>query len=180
MKLGKFGLKEIALVTSLILASKSLNKNRIDQNKEKLDKDKVDKDKNEEQYEQASGVIFTVLGLDGETIVVPEILVPLKEDDTILDVTVRALDSANIKYELDGVGKNATLTSVEGITQKASRPPQAWLYRVDGEFPEEGPALYEADTDERIEWVFSTDGGATIKAPRYLFIEKENNLINLK
>ncbi|MEQ6390778.1 DUF4430 domain-containing protein [Bacillaceae bacterium S4-13-58] len=78
----------------------------------------------------------------------------LKEGDTVLDVTKRALgDTVHIR------GSNAT-AYVEGIDNLYEFDHGAlsgWLVKVDGVFITSSSGTYQAKNGQKIEWIYATD-----------------------
>ncbi len=161
----KMDFSKVALITSLLVASKSLNRS----------KSQAD---NTEDYIGGSGVIVTIDGTNDMPIVLNEVIIPLKEQDSIIDVTARALLLAGVPFELTGIGRDASFVSIDGITQKGEGSEMAWLYSVDGVFPEQAPALYTPIANERISWVYTTPDNETYTSNVNIFRNRKNNLVN--
>ncbi|OON92270.1 MAG: hypothetical protein ATN33_07645 [Epulopiscium sp. Nele67-Bin001] len=123
-------------------------------------------------------VILTVEGLNDGSVVLPEINIPLKEHDTIIDLTVRALLNVNLPFNVTGIGRDSTITSINGISQKSEAVGYGWVYMVDGVFPTVSPALYYPSANENIEWVFISSDNDMYPDTAELFVKRENNLLN--
>ncbi len=181
----KIDLATVALLTTIVLANaQHTQKTEKDTSvKEVMPSPKFGATSNVESYPVPpylgnSSVIVTIYGADDKSFILHEVDVPLKEYDTVIDVTARALLQANLPFDVKGFGRDATFTSVDNVSQKRTDGDYGWLYLVDGIFPIVPPALYFPVGNESIDWVYISYDSKIYPAADELFVKRENNLLN--
>lgn len=126
---------------------------------------------------RGDSISFTVSGPSDETVILPETDVAISVGETVLDLTIRILEKNNIPFEIAGFGKDAYILSIDGIAQYEKGPQSRWLYNVDGEYPPAGPSEYYLKEDQRLEWIYTVDGGKDIGSPNISFEQRNNNTL---
>lgn len=92
-----------------------------------------------------------------ETTIVPKTSVPIQEDDTIIDVTIRILQEKRIAYTITGSGP---LTYVEGIADLYEfdhGPTSGWLVKKNGELIGHSSGIEPVEPGDEIEWYYTTE-----------------------
>ncbi|OON98875.1 MAG: hypothetical protein ATN35_03020 [Epulopiscium sp. Nele67-Bin004] len=160
----KMDLGTSALLALLLLANKSKRNDEVTPFAE-------DKD-----YVNSSGVILSIEDIKNSTVILPELFIPIYEHDSIIDITYRALRTEKIPFEIRGIGREASISMIDGSLQNIAN---AWLYAIDGEFPVVPPGIYYPKGGEKIQWVFTSSEGPVFNLDTDYFTKKMNNLINL-
>lgn len=149
-------LSKLALVASLLLISKP---------------------KPRRSLTRGDSILFTITGPGGQDVILPETNIAITPGDTVLDASIKAFQEAGIPFEIAGFGKDAYILSIANITQYQDGPQSRWLYNIDGEYPAMSPAEYYLKADNRLEWIYTTDGGKDIGAPLVSFEQRNNNTL---
>lgn len=162
----KSDINSMAIAASLLLIGKSLTRNATP----------VDTS----TPETSDSIIFTISGPGNSNVIIPEAEVAIVPGETVLDVTIRILEEADLPFEVAGIGDAAYILSINGISQYQYGPQSKWLYNIDGEYPSLGPAEYTLLDDSRLEWIYTVDGGQDIGAPNISYQRLNNNTLARK
>ena len=99
-------------------------------------------------------------------VILPATEYELFEGDTVFSVLSRAVREKKIQMEYQGADGNGYKTVyVQGIHhlyEFSCGPLSGWMYRVNGEFPSEGIDSIELHNGDKVEWLFSCNGGADV------------------
>ncbi|MGL6174320.1 MAG: DUF4430 domain-containing protein [Cellulosilyticaceae bacterium] len=162
----KSDFNKLALAASLLLIKNATNPNS-----------NMRRQTRTRSHTRGDSIIFTISGPSGETVILPETDVAISIGETVLDATLRVLEENNIPFEVAGFGKDAYILSINGIAQYEKGPQSRWLYNIDGEYPPTSPAEYYLKEDQRLEWIYTVDGGKDIGAPNVSFEQRNNNTL---
>lgn len=155
----KSDMNKVALAASLFLLGKSMSRSAT---------------------APGDSIIFTITGPGGQSVILPEIDVPITPSESVLDMSLRVFDQFNIPYEIAGFGKDTYILAIGDISQYEEGPQSRWLYNVDGIYPTMSPAEYVLPADARVEWIYTIDGGKDIGAPSVSFEQRNNNTLARK
>lgn len=158
----KMDTNTVAIAASLFLIGQSLNKSSLNRSSNK-------------EETRATTATISVLGPSGKTTILPLTTVPFTSGDTVLDISVKALQANRIPFDLGGLGKGAYITGIDNLNQLDQGPLSGWLFSVDGVYPSQGPAALQLTKDSAIQWVYTVDLGKDVGAPSGLLQRKGNN-----
>ncbi|MGL4738534.1 MAG: DUF4430 domain-containing protein [Cellulosilyticaceae bacterium] len=116
-----------------------------------------------------------VLGAGGKSVLVPEMSVKLEGEHSVFDASVDAFKKVKVQYDYSGVGNKVYIKAIDNLYQYEKGPQSGWLYKVNGEVPDEGPGMYTLKQGDIIEWVYTTNLGKDVGADYYKLLKKTNN-----
>ena len=110
--------------------------------------------------------VYTVtfqLHTDTEAWILPTVVRDLPEGTTAFDVFKQVLAANGYTYDAKGSYVQA-VTAPDGtkVAELSKGQYSGWMYRVNGEFPSEGIDSIELHNGDKVEWLFSCDGGADV------------------
>lgn len=86
--------------------------------------------------------------------------VPVQEGDSVLDLLKRILQKEKIPAEY---GANGYIKGIGNLYEMQFGVLSGWLYRVNGAFASGSAEDYLVSAGDRIEWIYSCDGGKDIE-----------------
>ena len=90
----------------------------------------------------------------------------LRPGDTVFDILDRAVRYNRIQMEYQGARENSFgsvyIQGLHYLYEFSCGPLSGWMYRVNGEFPSEGIDSIELHNGDKVEWLFSCDGGTDV------------------
>ena len=99
-------------------------------------------------------------------VILPPTRYVLRPGDTVFDILDRAVRYNRIQMEYQGARENSFgsvyIQGLHYLYEFSCGPLSGWMYRVNGEFPSEGIDSIELHNGDKVEWLFSCDGGADI------------------
>lgn len=108
--------------------------------------------------------IVSVIGDDARGVILAPVRVKLEtEHDTALDVLLRAAQEQGVPVKYRGRGRTAYIEAIGGLSEFDRGPMSGWLYRVDGVFPSVGAGAYFVRPGDRVEFLYTTDGGRDVR-----------------
>lgn len=99
----------------------------------------------------------TIIGPDDVGVILEETEVEIQKDDTALDVLEKAVQEKNIQLEYSGSGTTAYVKAINGLSELDRGAESGWLYRVNGEIPDEGAGTYIVQNGDHLEWFYTTN-----------------------
>ena len=93
-------------------------------------------------------------GLQNEGMLITNAMLTLSEGKTVAE-TFSLLRTYDIVIVSESGAAETFVTSIQGLES-------GWLFRVNGEFPSEGIDSIELHNGDKVEWLFSCDGGADV------------------
>lgn len=100
-------------------------------------------------------------GLQNEGMLVKNAMLTLSEGKTVAE-TFSLLRTYDIVIVSESGAAGTFVTSIQGLENGACGAASGWLFRVNGEFPSEGIDSIELHNGDKVEWLFSCDGGADV------------------
>lgn len=109
-------------------------------------------------------VVVSVVGDDARGVILAPVRVKLEtEHDTALDVLLRAAQEQGVPVKYRGRGRTAYIEAIGGLSEFDRGPMSGWLYRVGGVFPNVGAGAYRVRPGDRVEFLYTTDGGRDVR-----------------
>jgi type IV secretory pathway VirB10-like protein len=106
-------------------------------------------DKKEEQHVTVAVIIPNEVkgtGLSPTTI-------SITDGDTVLDATLKT----GVKVDYTGSGATAYIKGINGLSEFDEGPMSGWTVKVDGAIINRSAGAYPVQTNQKIEWVYTTD-----------------------
>lgn len=100
-------------------------------------------------------------GLQNEGMLIKNAMLTLSEGKTVAE-TFSLLRTYDIVIVSESGAAGTFVTSIQGLENGACGAASGWLFRVNGEFPSEGIDSIELHNGDKVEWLFSCDGGADV------------------
>lgn len=103
-----------------------------------------------------------ILPEDG--VIFPETTVYFSEGESVYDVLVREMMNAKIHMESENTPmyKSAYIEGIANLYEYDCGPLSGWMYKVNGEFPNNGCSAYVLSDGDRVEWVYTCDLGKDV------------------
>lgn len=113
-------------------------------------------------------VSMTITGLNGEVIAAVNDF-EVAEGSTVFTVLRDYACLTGLRMEYSGGTKSAYVSGIDGLYEFDHGIRSGWLYRVNGDFEPASVSCgsYPVYDGDRIEWLYTTDGGADVGAPRF-------------
>ncbi|MEG0325741.1 MAG: DUF4430 domain-containing protein [Cellulosilyticaceae bacterium] len=159
MKIDK---NTVAVAASLFLIGQSLNKSTLNRS-------------SKAEETRANTATLSILGPSGKTTLLPLTTVPFTSGSTVLDISVNVLKATGIPFEVGGSGKGTYITGIDNLSQLDEGPLSGWLFRIDDNYPSQGPAALTLTKDSTIQWVYTLNLGKDVGAPSGILQRKGNN-----
>lgn len=90
--------------------------------------------------------------------------VEVKSGDSVMDLLKIITRKSRIQMEFQGAGAMAYVKGIDNLYEHDEGPESGWMYRVNGEFPDEGAGAYKVAPGDVIEWLYTLDLGKDIGA----------------
>lgn len=100
-------------------------------------------------------------GLQNEGMLITNAMLTLSEGKTVAE-TFSLLRTYDIVIVSESGAAGTFVTSIQGLENGACGAASGWLFRVNGEFPSEGIDSIELHNGDKVEWLFSCDGGTDV------------------
>ncbi len=103
-------------------------------------------------------VYVRITGYDNE-IILPETEIGLYENETVLDVLVRAAKENDIRLDYSGTGMTAYVKGIANLYEFDYGPQSGWVYYVSGydSLPSTSCGAYTLSDQDTVEWVYVTE-----------------------
>jgi hypothetical protein len=115
--------------------------------------------------------ITVTVGVDCKTLAAddPDLADKLSEDGVILaakSVTIKSGESALAALKASGISYVGTsyVSSINGLSEMDAGPKSGWVYSVNGVYPGVGVAGYKPKDGDNIQFRYTLNGGADVKA----------------
>lgn len=93
----------------------------------------------------------------------------VRENSTVFTVLRDYARQTGLEFSYTGGVKSAYVTGIDGLYEFDYGNQSGWLYRVNGDFAAASVSCgsYPVHEGDRIEWLYTTDRGADVGAPRF-------------
>jgi hypothetical protein len=92
-------------------------------------------------------------------VILEETAVVIHQGDTAVDVLRGATRQKEIQMSVKGSGKTAYVEGINNLYEFHCGGKSGWMFRVNGEFPDVGPAKYLIKDKDVIVWEYTCNGG---------------------
>lgn len=99
--------------------------------------------------------------LQNEGMLIKNAVLTLSKGKTVTE-TFSLLRTYDIAIVSESGATGTFVTSIQGLENGACGAASGWLFRFNGEFPSEGIDRIELHNGDKVEWLFSCDGGADV------------------
>ncbi len=96
--------------------------------------------------------------------ILKETEIALPENSTVFDALCAARDEYKIHMEYSGGKKTAYIEGIGNLYERDGGRWSGWMYNVNGQYPDEGCSDYILQNGDRIQWNYTCDLGADLKA----------------
>lgn len=91
--------------------------------------------------------------------VIKPVIVKYSEPKTVYNLLLEVLDNGGVQYK----ARSGYVSEIDGLKERQSGYPMSgWLYLINGEVSSKGSNSYYPTNGEKIEWVYTLDGGKDI------------------
>lgn len=113
-------------------------------------------------------VTLAIRGVKGAVICDAQSLT-VRENSTVFTVLRDYARQTGLEFSYTGGVKSAYVTGIDGLYEFDYGNQSGWLYRVNGDFAAASVSCgsYPVHEGDRIEWLYTTDRGADVGAPRF-------------
>jgi len=114
--------------------------------------------------EKGNTVTISITG-DGESgVILAPSEVEVQKGDSVMDLLKRITRKHKIQMEFKGIGSFTYVEGIDNLYEYDNGAESGWMYRVNGEFPDEGAGSYTVNPGDQIEWLYTLDLGKDIGA----------------
>lgn len=113
-------------------------------------------------------VTLAIRGVES-TVICGEQSLTVRENSTVFTVLRDYTRQTGLEFSYTGGVKSAYITGIDGLYEFDYGNQSGWLYRVNGDFAAASVSCgsYPVHEGDRIEWLYTTDRGADVGAPRF-------------
>ena len=97
-------------------------------------------------------------------VIYAEKTVTFYEGESVFNLLVREMKQSKIHLEFENtpIYNSAYIEGIANLYEFDCGELSGWMYRVNGEFPSEGIDSIELHNGDKVEWLFSCDGGTDV------------------
>src|SRR5699024_4450025 len=125
-------------------------------NKNDKNNDKKESEKPKENQKTVT-VEVTALDVKDRGPILEKTEVPLKDGDSVLDVTKRILKEKKIQYSVRGSNASAYVEGIDNLYEFDEGPNSGWHIRVNGKMIDRSSDIWDAEAGDWINWNYTVD-----------------------
>jgi hypothetical protein len=102
-------------------------------------------------------VTITIIGSNDLGVILNKTKIVLKENDTVLDILLKAAENNHFDVEYRGSGAMAYIEGIDNLYEFDYGPRSGWNYKLNGTVMNKSSDAVKVKKDDVIEWVYSED-----------------------
>lgn len=118
----------------------------------------------DDSSEKKNTATISIAGDRATGVILAATVVEVQDGDSVMDILKRITRKQKIQMEFKGAGSFSYVEGINNLYEHDKGAESGWMYRVNGEFPDEGAGSYNVYPGDLIEWMYTLDLGKDVGA----------------